>query len=120
METFGLFCIILVLGSLVSRFPVIAVNKTEELESQITGARRGGGVQWAAWYWGVERPALGRRVTAGLDQDHVQDVAILRMLPTGVRGILEITGYQLQHHRPAEAMNSLLGPNLTLETLSRP
>lgn len=99
METFGLFCIILVLGSLVSRFPIIAVNKTEELESQITGA---GGVcvQWAAWYWGVERQALGRRVTAGLDQDHVQDVAILCMLPTGVRGILEITGYQLQHHRP--------------------
>lgn len=42
METFGLFCIILVLGSLVSRFPIIAVNKTEELESQITGAGGGG------------------------------------------------------------------------------
>lgn len=94
----ALFCIILVLGSLMSRFPVIAVNKTEEPESQITGAG-GGEVPWAAWYWGVERQALGRRVTAGLDQDHVQDVPIICMLPTRVRGILEITGYQLQHHR---------------------
>lgn len=64
-----LFCIILVLGSLVSRFPVIAVNKTEELESQMTGARCVCVcVPWAAWYWGVERQALERRVTAGLDR----------------------------------------------------